>query len=71
MIRIIGIVLVGAVCAFIELPSLRGRKKELWVFSLLLALGVALGIASALHVPLPNPLDWIAAVFRPFARGTG
>lgn len=71
MIRIIGIVLVAAACALIEIPSLRGRKKELWVFSLLLAFGAALGIASALHVPVPNPLDWIAAVFRPFAWGAG
>ncbi|UFJ39833.1 hypothetical protein LOK74_17525 [Brevibacillus humidisoli] len=67
MLIIAGIVLVGVVIALIEVPRLvRNRhRKELWVFSCLLLFGVGLGIAKSLDVEIPNPLDWITALYKP------
>jgi hypothetical protein len=63
---IAGILETAGICAAIEIPSLTGHKKDLWVFSLLLMLGTALCIAATLKANIPNPLDWIAAVYQPF-----
>jgi NhaP-type Na+/H+ or K+/H+ antiporter len=65
---IAGLIATAGISAAIEIPSLTGHKKDLWVFSLLLMLGTALGIAAALKVNIPNPLDWIAAVYQPFGN---
>jgi hypothetical protein len=62
---IAGLLATAGICAAIEIPSLIKHKKDLWVFSLLLILGTALCIAASLKVNIPNPLDWIAAVYRP------
>lgn len=61
-----GIVIVASVVAAIQIPLLKNKKKELWVFSLLLALATGLGIARGLKVDIPSPLYWIAYVFGPF-----
>lgn len=66
---IAGLLATAGICAAIEIPSLTAHKKDRWVFSLLLALGTALSIALALKAPIPNPLDWIAAVYRPLGIG--
>ncbi|MDF2681247.1 MAG: hypothetical protein K0R47_2437 [Brevibacillus sp.] len=53
----------------IEVPFLRknAMKKELWVFLILLLVGTSLGIAEAADADIPNPLDWIAFVYKPFS----
>ncbi|UQZ85103.1 hypothetical protein SK3146_04386 [Paenibacillus konkukensis] len=55
---------------FIELPHLwkDRRRKDMWVTLVLTLLICAVGMAKALHLLLPNPLDWIAAVIGPFAK---
>ncbi|MBU7318792.1 MULTISPECIES: hypothetical protein [Paenibacillus] len=67
MVAIAGILAVGAAIVWLEVPSLvrTKRKKELWVFSLLLALGLGLSIAKSLRLNIPNPLDWIAYLYKP------
>ncbi|RAP75840.1 hypothetical protein [Paenibacillus montanisoli] len=65
MWAIAGVIVISGLCAAIEMPSLKGQKKEQWVFWLLLVLGAGLGIAFALKVPIPNPLDLIAFLFKP------
>jgi hypothetical protein len=68
MWSIAGILVIAVFIAAIEVPSLLGKKKELWVFSLLLLSGTGLSIAQALHANIPNPLDWMAAVYQPFSN---
>lgn len=65
---IAGLIATAGICAAIEIPSLIGHKKDLWVFSLLLLLGTALSIASALKMNIPNPLEGIAVVFQPLGK---
>lgn len=68
MWSIAGILLVALLLVAIDVPYLIKKKKELWVFSLLLLLGTGLSIAMALHVVISNPLDWIAAVYQPLSN---
>jgi hypothetical protein len=67
MWQIFGILAAAIAIIGIEVPRLRrkGLEKELWVFSLLLFFGTGLGIAKSLNLPIPNPLDWIIAVYKP------
>lgn len=60
-------ILTAGMIAWIEIPSLLKKKliKELWVFSVLLLIGVGLIISQSLQVNIPNPLDWITVVFKP------
>ncbi|WP_141430992.1 hypothetical protein [Bacillus sp. 03113] len=69
MWAILGIFVAAIVIVLIEVPTLlkKGFKKELWVFSILLLFGIGLSIAEALDAKIPNPLDWIAFVFKPFS----
>ncbi len=68
MAVILGIILSAAAIMILEVPyMLRKRlKKELWVFSLLLLLGVGISSAEALQWAIPTPLDWITFVYKPF-----
>lgn len=63
-----GLLAAAGICAATEIPSMVGHKKDLWVFSILLALAIALCIAVTQKVPVPNPLDGIAAIFRPIGK---
>lgn len=60
---------ISAVIALIEVPSLirKSLKKELWVFSVLLVFGTGLSIAEVHELDIPNPLDWIAFVYKPLS----
>lgn len=62
-----GILAIAALVAAMEVPRLLRKKllKELWVFAILLVFGTALSMAQALHLKIPNPADWIAAVYKP------
>ncbi|MCF6409810.1 hypothetical protein [Pseudalkalibacillus salsuginis] len=66
---ITGILLVAILIIIIEVPALwkERQKKELWVFSLLLLIGVGLSIAVGLDANIPNPFDWIALLFKPLS----
>ncbi|WP_410984939.1 hypothetical protein [Bacillus cereus] len=62
-----GIFVIVAVIIAIDVPFLLKEKLkgELWVFSILLLLGTSLSVAQALNIKIPNPLDWITAIYKP------
>ncbi|WP_236013206.1 hypothetical protein [Paenibacillus glycanilyticus] len=62
---IAGILAATGICAVYEIPSLATNKKDLWVFCFLLLAGSALSIVAALHGHIANPLNWIAAIYKP------
>jgi len=68
MRAIVGIITVGILIALYEVPSLLRRKlkRELWVFSILLIFGVGLSILKSLRVDIPNPLDILTTIYKPF-----
>ncbi|QNR67839.1 hypothetical protein ABFT51_01460 [Paenibacillus peoriae] len=70
MVNVLGILLVAAAISMIEVPYMwkKGLKKELWIFSILLLFGVGISCAKALNWLIPTPLDWVAAVYRPFSN---
>ncbi|WP_277584404.1 hypothetical protein [Psychrobacillus antarcticus] len=67
MLNSVGIILVAAVVVFIEVPTLMEKKykKELVVFSILLAIGVCLGIAHSFGKSIPNPIDLLTFIYKP------
>ena len=69
MWAISGILAAAGAIFIIEAPALFKRQfiKEVWAFSILLAVGTVLSIMLSLQVKLPNPLDWITALYRPFS----
>ncbi|WP_026580786.1 hypothetical protein [Bacillus sp. J33] len=66
---IIGILLGAIMIIVLEVPPLLEKRqmKELGVFSLLLLCGSGLSIAKGLDMKIPNPFDWIAAMFKPLS----
>lgn len=67
MFKVMGILLLVALIARFEVPSLllKGNKKELVVFLLFLSIGTGLGIIQALEKPIPNPLDLLTFILKP------
>jgi hypothetical protein len=65
-----GIVSIGVIIMFIEVPSLlkKNHKKDLWVFSSLLLLGIVLNILEQVEVRIPNPFEGITAIFHPYSK---
>ncbi|HEK9100989.1 hypothetical protein KFD70_09585 [Bacillus pfraonensis] len=62
-----GIFVIVAAIIAIDVPFLLKEKLkgELWLFSILLLLGTSLSVAKALNIKIPNPLDWITAIYKP------
>ena len=70
-IAVIALVLIfSVILCIVEIPKMLAGKliRELWTFSILLLLGVAMTILKSLDVPLPNPSDWIAWVYSPVSN---
>ncbi|MFJ5769829.1 hypothetical protein [Psychrobacillus sp. NPDC093180] len=67
MLKSFGILLVAAVIVYLEVPSLvkKKQKKELIVFSVLLAIGVGLGVLHSFGKPIPNPTQLLTFIFKP------
>ena len=67
MLKSFGILLVAAVILYMEVPSLLEKKykKELIVFSVLLAIGVGLSIGYSFGKSIPNPVDLLNFLFNP------
>ncbi|KOS68498.1 hypothetical protein AEA09_08015 [Lysinibacillus contaminans] len=65
----LGIVTISALIIYFEMPQLMktGETKTIWTFSILLFIGTALSIMKGLNVTIPNPLDLITILFKPFA----
>lgn len=70
MWNVAAILLASGIIAWIEAPGLvrAKRTREISLFAVLLIFGTGVSIAKAMRAPLPNPLDWIAAVFGPVAK---
>lgn len=69
MWMVFGIIVSGAIIAWIESPDLVRRRlvKELVIFYVILGLGVTVSLLEALQFELPNPLDWVNALHKPFS----
>ncbi|KON67162.1 MULTISPECIES: hypothetical protein [Peribacillus] len=69
MLAVTVILVIVAIIIAIDVPSLLRKKlkKELWIFSVLLLFGTALSISQALNIKIPNPLDWITAIYKPLS----
>nr|WP_026567811.1 hypothetical protein [Bacillus sp. UNC41MFS5] len=69
MVAVAGILVISAVIIVIDVPPLLRKKlvKELWIFSILLLFGTMLSIAQALDISIPNPLDWLTVLYKPFS----
>jgi hypothetical protein len=67
---IIAAIIVSVLVILYEVPRLSKKKlwKELWVFSVLLAIAVMLNVAESLHIPIPNPLDLITIIYKPMSK---
>ncbi|SDN03722.1 hypothetical protein SAMN04487897_101869 [Paenibacillus sp. yr247] len=67
MWSIIGIITLTLIIVGIEVPSLLKTKKlkDLLAFFVILGLALSIGCAQAMNMKIPNPLDWIAFVFKP------
>ncbi|TQR31029.1 hypothetical protein [Brevibacillus brevis] len=69
MWTILMILMISLHIALIEVPYLRrnAMKKEMLVFFIFLGIGTGLCIAESLKANIPNPLDWITYVYKPFS----
>lgn len=69
MVPIIGILASALLIAMIEIPNLlkKNLKREFWLFSILLLIGTVGSILKSLNVNLPNPFDFLTAVYKPFS----
>ncbi|MDQ0493802.1 hypothetical protein QOZ95_001964 [Paenibacillus brasilensis] len=69
MVSVLGILLVAAVICLLEVPYMwkKGLKKELWLFSILLLLGIGISSVKILVWTVPTPLDWITVIYKPFS----
>ena len=61
------IVAASVLIALLEFPALWRKQswKELCTVSVLLLAGTLLSVALVLHIPIPNPANWIVYVFKP------
>lgn len=68
--EILGIILVGAGIVYYEVPKLAGQKmwRELVAFSVFFILGLALALALAFDLAVPNPTQLIEYLFEPLSR---
>lgn len=70
IISILGVLVFSAVLCIIEIPKMQKGNlyRELYTFLVLLGLGTVLAIFKSLNVEIPNPSDFIAWVYSPFAN---
>ena len=60
---------IAALLVLLDVPSLiKGeRNKDFWVSWTIMAGVLTIAVCRALGVALPNPLDWMIAVYKPFS----
>ncbi len=70
MLKIAGILIIAIIIIALEIPYLKSEKltKEIWVFSFLLLISVGLSIALSLKLDIPNPVEGITFIFKPFSK---
>lgn len=64
---IIGILVIGVIISFLELPPLVKNKdrKEITVFFLLLLIGIGFNLLLSINVEIPNPTYTLIKIFSP------
>lgn len=70
MVKVVSILLTTAIVILIEKQNLSEswKKKEKIVFFTLLFIGTGLTIVWSFQMPLYNPLDLIATVYKPISQ---
>ena len=67
VVSIILVIAFAVILCVVEIPKMREKKeyKELVAFSIILFCGTLLTVLKSLNVEIPNPADFIAAVYSP------
>lgn len=67
MFGILGLAAIACIVALLEAPMLyrQGYTRDAALFFILLALAFIMSSVQSLGLPLPNPSDWIAWLFKP------
>lgn len=70
MWRVAAVLAVGILIFAIEGPTLikKSKRKEIWVFSVLLLAGIVLCIAVNVGAKVSSPLEWIRFVYEPISK---
>ncbi|WP_394239535.1 hypothetical protein [Niallia oryzisoli] len=68
--KLIVVLAAALIIIAIDVPYLKRNKlkKEPWVFTILLLIGVGLSIAYTFNLPLPNPLRGINTILQPLSH---
>lgn len=68
-LSIVAVLVFAVILCFVEIPMMLKTKlyKEIWVFCILIFLGVTLAILKSLNVKIPNPADWVTAFYSPIS----
>lgn len=73
MFKVIGILfLTGILFAWEIKPLLKkSMRKDLWFFSIMMAIATGLMIAEVLGMDIPNPYEGLALIFSPIGEWLG
>jgi len=71
MLNSLGILLIASVIVWIEVPPLlkKKQKKEIIVFSILLAIGIGMSMTMGFGISIPNPAEFLSFLLKPFSEG--
>ncbi|MFP3125853.1 hypothetical protein OH784_24610 [Ectobacillus funiculus] len=69
MVKVLGILFIGALITLLEVPSLKNKnhKKDIFMFFLLLSIGTMLTILVSLGIDIPTPLGVITKLYNPIS----
>ncbi|WP_134702401.1 hypothetical protein [Ammoniphilus sp. YIM 78166] len=69
MFGVLGILAVSAIISFREIQILRKQnmKRDLWAFCFFMLLATGMMAAEVLALPIPNPMEGLAAIFSPIS----
>ena len=72
IVMLLTVIIISTVLCLIEIPKMKKENqiKEIWTFSLLLALFTVLAILKCLGIDIPNPSDFIAWIYSPITGVT-
>lgn len=67
VVSISAVIIFAIFLCIIEVPKMRKEKqiKELWMFSIILGIGILIAIMKSLGMKVPNPSDWVAWIYSP------
>lgn len=68
-VSILLVLIFDAVLCAAEIPDMnkKGLRREKWAFAAILSLGTVLAVVKSLGMDIPNPSDWVMAVYKPAA----